>query len=49
MIRPNTPSDMTLNWPAPAKTLFRRGSLKIWFDPGMGVGQFTAALPFLLA
>lgn len=35
MRRPNTPADKTLNWPAHSKALRRRGSLTIWFDPGM--------------
>ena len=35
MSRPNTPSYKTLNWPAYNKALKRRGSLTIWFDPGM--------------
>ena len=35
MSRPNTPSYKTLNWPDYNKALKRRGSLTIWFDPGM--------------
>ena len=35
MSKPNTPSYKTLNWPAYNKALKRRGSLTIWFDPGM--------------
>ncbi|MFO0513752.1 MAG: IS5/IS1182 family transposase, partial [Rhodobacterales bacterium] len=35
MRRPNTPADKTRNWPAYNKALKRRGSLAIWFDPGM--------------
>jgi hypothetical protein len=35
MSRPNAPSYKKLNWPAYNKALKRRGSLTIWFDPGM--------------
>ena len=35
MIRPNTPTSKTLNWPAYNKALKRRGSLTIWFDVDM--------------
>ena len=35
MSRPNTPTYKTLNWPEYNKALKRRGSLTIWFDPGM--------------
>ena len=35
MSKPNTPSYKTLNWPDYNKALKRRGSLTIWFDPGM--------------
>ncbi|MDZ4395595.1 MAG: hypothetical protein U1B82_21840, partial [Cypionkella sp.] len=35
MNRPNTPTYKTLNWPAFNKTLKRRGSRGIWFDPDM--------------
>ena len=35
MSRPNTPSYKTLNWPEYNKSLKRRGSLTIWFDPDM--------------
>ena len=35
MSRPNTTTYKTLNWPAYNKALKRRGSLTIWFDPGM--------------
>ena len=41
MSRRNTPSYKTLNWPEYNKALKRRGSLTIWFDPGMA----WAALP----
>jgi hypothetical protein len=41
MSRPNTPTYKTLNWPEYNKALKRRGSLTIWFDPGMA----WAALP----
>ena len=35
MSKPNAPSYKTLNWPDYNKALRRRGSLTIWFDPGM--------------
>ena len=35
MSRPNTPTYKTSNWPEYNKALKRRGSLTIWFDPGM--------------
>ena len=35
MSRPTIPSDKTLNLPAYDKSLKRRGSLTIWFDPQM--------------
>ena len=35
MSRPNTPTYKTLNWPSYNEALKRRGSLMIWFDPGM--------------
>jgi Transposase DDE domain len=35
MSRPNTPTYKTVNWPAYNRALKRRGSLTIWFDPGM--------------
>jgi hypothetical protein len=35
MSKPNTPSYKTLNWLAYNEALRRRGSLTIWFDPGM--------------
>ena len=35
MSRPTIPSDKTLNLPAYDKSLKRRGSLTIWFDPDM--------------
>ncbi len=41
MSRPHTPTYQTSNWPEYNKALKRRGSLTIWFDPGMA----WAALP----
>ena len=41
MSKANTPTYKTLNWPAYNKALKRRGSLTIWFDPGMAL----AAMP----
>jgi len=41
MSRLSTPTYNTLNWPEYNKALKRRGSLTIWFDPGMA----WAALP----
>ncbi|MFE3839654.1 transposase, partial [Pseudogemmobacter sonorensis] len=41
MSRPSTPTYETLNWPEYNKALKRRGSLTIWFDPGVA----WAALP----
>ncbi|NJM81452.1 MAG: IS5 family transposase [Tabrizicola sp.] len=35
MSRPNTPAWKTLSWPSFNAALKRRGSLSIWFDPGM--------------
>jgi hypothetical protein len=35
MSRPSTPNYKALNWPADNEALKRRGSLTIWFDPGM--------------
>ena len=35
MSKPTPPTYKTRNWPAYNKALKRRGSLSIWFDPGM--------------
>lgn len=35
MSRPTPPAYTTGNWPADYEALKRRGSLTIWFDPGM--------------
>jgi hypothetical protein len=35
MSRPTPPAYRTKNWPAHNEALKRRGSLTIWFDPGM--------------
>ena len=35
MSRPTPPTYKTRNWPAYNEALKRRGSLTIWFDPGM--------------
>jgi len=35
MSRPTLPAYKTLNWPAYNEALKRRGSLTVWFDPGM--------------
>ena len=35
MSRPTSPTYKTRNWPAYNEALKRRGSLTIWFDPGM--------------
>ena len=35
MSRPIPPTYKTKNWPAYNEALKRRGSLTIWFDPGM--------------
>ena len=35
MSRPTPPAYKTRNWPAYNEALKRRGSLTIWFDPGM--------------
>jgi hypothetical protein len=46
MIKPNTPTYKTLNWPSYNEALKRRGSLTVWFDPDMAwAAKLTSCCP----